>query len=165
MHTRTTSLAECDWVQEDSQTRFDAHRELALVYSMSINRIYKGQPRFKHQTVALGRSIAKVSGLAWSPGIRPREGREMQTGRPEGKHLLPSVCPSARSPSHGAQGGAERPVPFPAISIMSSNCSSSGLFPEKEIIPTAFECMHRAQPLDFCKMTWGRGVGGRVEPA
>lgn len=70
MHTHTASLAERDWVQEDSQTRFDAHRELALVYSMSINRIYKGQPRFKYQTVALGRSIATVHGpglVSWGP--------------------------------------------------------------------------------------------------
>lgn len=36
----------------------------------------------------------------------------MQIGRPEGKHLLPGVCPLVGSPSHGAQGGAETPVPL-----------------------------------------------------
>lgn len=111
-HTHTTSLAEWDWVQEDSQTRFDTHRELALVYSMSKNRIYKGQPRFKYQTVALGRSMLRFSGLASSPGIRPREGRDRRTGRPEGRHLLPGVCPRVSSPSHGAQGGAGAPMPL-----------------------------------------------------
>lgn len=52
------------------------------------------------------------SGLASSPGIRPREGWDMRTGRPEGRHLLPGVCPWVSSPSHGAQGGAETPVPL-----------------------------------------------------
>lgn len=56
MHTRTESLAVCGL-----GPRFDTHRELALAYSTSKNRIYKGQPRFKYQTVvALGRSIATV---------------------------------------------------------------------------------------------------------
>lgn len=50
------------WVQEDSQIGFDTHRELALAYSMLINRIYKGQPRFKYQTMALGRCITTDQG-------------------------------------------------------------------------------------------------------
>ena len=54
--THTESLAACGL-----GPRFDTHRELALVYSTSKNRIYKGQPRSKYQTVvALGRSIATV---------------------------------------------------------------------------------------------------------
>lgn len=121
-----------------SKTRFDTHRELALVYSMSINRIYKGQPRFKYQTIALGRFLTIIHGAGLlsrgsSWGGRGWEMRDQQTRW----QTPPASCvPIGQLSIPKGPGRGRCQCPFTRISLISRHHSRLKLVPEKEIHPT-----------------------------
>lgn len=151
------------------RSRFDTHRELALVYSVSKTRIYKGQPRSKYQTRSWGRSTATDPGAGLdSRGGSWRGGGRCRSCRPGATRLLPGVCArgSALHPSESGEGLPEMGLSSRhhqnSLPKGSSKPTSRGPTPSPARPVSAAQSRHLLQKV-LPTTVWAPGVQGLGE--
>lgn len=102
---------------------------------MSKNRIYKGQPRFKYQTIALGRSTAMFTGLALSPEIHPREEVGGAGSAGQGADTSARCVPTSELSITQSPGRGRWQLPFNEIAIIPGIPPNQDLFLKRDSAP------------------------------